>query len=328
MPKARDYGHADSSTLVPGSLTVYRHFMANEGRLLPMNYNPSRAARGWPVSGAHRPYDCPPLRVDGLMSEPEVYEAECSKIGNYRARLAGDESHQAPEQSCTCGFYAHYAPDTDFYPSHFWGKAYARAVGQRKAEDTVILRAVCEVTGTTVMGRLGVRAQKMKILGLTVDWDKHVEPQSDMGEGSWVYSTDAAEDFYRMTLGDVERDDVGYITNQMSVLAFRYGVEYYADADAMVEAHPPADIEALGVDTNPPFSRQVKMSAYEILKAQQALYASLAQGSISVSTMAFNNSAPKPKPPSMNEMWAAALEAKRNREAPPGAGIDRRKRKL
>lgn len=140
-------------------------------------------------------------------------------------------------------------------------------------------------------------------------------------------------------------------------IADRYGVTWYQSPEDMVEAHPKADIEALGVDTTPrpnpmvqgiSFAKAVsgmtatlnaQMSAYvqSLQQARSGLDAISKAFGMTVhadGTVAFYDK-PKSKQQKKrpikkvgNEVARRAIEAKQNKSAPPGTGIDRRKRKL
>lgn len=223
-PERQDYTSGES-TLVPGTLTVYRHFQADlqSGVLTPMNYSPRWAAHnGAPATPGQSPYP-PPWK-----GRPITYQADC----NIYVRSSSD--HKTPGKDCTCGFYASYDPETDFYPNYRWGAALVQLLCEEFGLGSVALvKAAAEVSGTVVMGRLGVRAEKMKILGFTIDWAKKDS----------VWSIDGKQ--YRPTGRDQET------VLAARSLALLYGVTYYDSAEEMVAAHPKADVSALGVDTAP-----------------------------------------------------------------------------
>lgn len=268
-PAQKDYT-GDSRPLVPGSLTVFRHFQADlrSGVLTPMSYNPRWDAwAGAPSDLAIRPYSRPAVNLlpDGP-SEPErpVYQAGCSKRFQlaWRTRDEVARYHKSPDRHCTCGFYASYDPATDFYPSYHWGRGYSLMIHDEGAADMALVKAAVEVSGKVVMGRLGVRAEKMKILGLTLDWSKRIALRElEWGELEWWRRREESP-FYRH--GDLpslpspsldtptDAEDEARAIGGAQALAYAYGAEFYDSVEGMVRAHPMADVSALGVDTSPP----------------------------------------------------------------------------
>lgn len=347
MPEVYDYGDANSKALVPGSLTVFRHFGADlaSGTLAPMNRRHHLMAD--PDSPGNRAY--PP--------EPgEVYGAECSKpygAWYHSAGLAQPTDHPAPRVDCSCGFYAHYDPMTDFYPSSRWGDTYSLTTGDRRYCDKVMVRAVVEMTGTVVMGRLGVRAEKMQIKAIAIDWSKRLQtPVSPYGPGGVI------EDVYDLTgIGyrsyRAEPDGDAEIIDEVATIADRYGVEFWGSSAEMYAAHPKADVEALGVDTTPrrraddslyhsggvvsPTLSDQQAQAYAKAATQAATsfalirkkvieaYGFAAKGiqGATVTLAIYDEALNTPQ-----SAFERALEAKKSRPAAPGSGIDRRKRKL
>ena len=381
-PEQRDYGHRESEdrALVPGTLTVFRHFQADlrSGVLMPMNYSPRQANSFDPRPG-QQPYTRPMQNLvagwldgpDGPRPEPEqpVYQAQCDKL--WRVAHSGfpttglRREHDAPDKQCTCGFYASYDPETDFYPSFRWGRLYSEIVGATGYEDIAIVKAAVEVSGTVVMGRLGVRAGRMKIVGLTLDWDKRIRPGDIDGGGPYgwrrdpyfggsrstqsryvVYNHHTGE--YEMHQVETKDEDEARDIAEAHALASGYGATYYNSVAEMVEAHPMADVSALGVDTTPRPSQdllgmqaqlygqmftaqqiaQVEKAMKDASKAFQQVAASFDVDADLIFGKPKQQKRRKPKGGTMPEYLARALDSKRKRQAPPGSGIDRRKKKL
>lgn len=367
-PDQDDYGHRGDKTLVPGSLITYRHFQVDlkRGLIAPMNYRPTRdgvQGSSMMVGTGQRPYTPP------QPGEPaKAYEARCIKAGpaqfySRALREAKGEPHEkSPTVWCTCGFYAHYDPDTDFYPSFRWGRAYHKLAGSEHHADIVVVRAVVEVSGTTIMGKLGVRAGRMKILALTVDWDKRIRPsvvdrynffmnrRFDAMSPSAAYRKVMLEDFSSAE----EENDADTIARTEAV-AYRYGVRHFADKWEMYLAYPKPDISAL-VDAAPSPPPEPEPDYFEfdasplyqvppsppsalgdILKRQAQIYASqvsqvpwgMVNGvSVGVITVDEVNRIMDEVMPKQKTPFERAILAKQNRSAPPGTGIDRRRGRL
>lgn len=255
-PEQSDYGQeGDSAALVPGSLVVYRHFQVDveSGQIAPMNYRPDRHG-GMGAWSGQAPYPYPDNPGDGA----RTYDADCIKSGpgayHYRSVRAAryGEHEKAPTVWCTCGFYAHYDPTTDFYPAFRWGRLYHQLAGSVAAGNMVVVRAVVEVSGTVVMGSLGVRAEHMKILALAIDWDKRVKP-SVVDRYNFLMNRVgsihlSASEAYRSVMLDgydkIEEDDAGDAA-KVDAVARRYGAKYYADTAEMYAAYPKPDVSAL-----------------------------------------------------------------------------------
>jgi hypothetical protein len=315
VPEARDYGISDGKTLVPGTLTVFRHYLADlrsggNSHLLPMSAgsNPANVKTAW-----DRPYP-----------HSGQWVAECgSPLGVllHQVRPSLGEDHKSPDVNCTCGFYASYDPATDFYPTFRWGGYHSNR------DRRIIVRAVVEASGTVVMGRLGVRAEKMKVVALAVDWSKHVSGYT------WEWMSDAFP-----SLVDQARDEKRAVRTRVHELAEElanlYGAKLYDTVFEMNEAHPKADISALGVDTSPRphpgehfdwATAAIAGSSLNRQIAQQAAaYANVGGFTPVVRTVldeavAVGDATPYEK--------ALARKAK-GKPAPPGTGIDRRRGKL
>ncbi|WP_432112785.1 hypothetical protein [Streptomyces sp. S1] len=341
-PQPSDYGREGDRALVPGSLTVFRHFQVDLGRgvVAPMNWSPS--------SAAHRPYDIP--------GPDTLHKAVCRSARGYRWQPTGGVTHtpphDAPQVDCSCGFYASYSPDTDFYPSQRWGKVYADLTGCPEYGDIVIVRGVAEVSGTVVMGSRGVRAGKLKIVALAVDWEKHVKP-ADMWQGTSQAYVESADGSYKLLdnvnlqLRNDANDDAKIAAGVWDVAA-RYGAEFHTSVREMYDAHPMADLSALGVAVEPPNARsfwddhyvwstvqQVQKSAYAQLAAQvMPSFQQVADtAKAALKDIAAAYSIPDEFLPGSDgkpgaDVFRRVMLAKKARPAPPGTGIDRRKRKL
>jgi hypothetical protein len=122
--------------LVPGALVAYRQF------LYMQNYLDGRPA----LTAVNQRY--------GAFASG-VNEAEClaTDFGPQHRRDADGEL-LAPDRECTCGFYAYFR------------MADVPNVGAHSGITANSVVAAVELTGRTVMGTKGCRAQKMKILGV------------------------------------------------------------------------------------------------------------------------------------------------------------------
>lgn len=305
---ASDYGNSnDQATLVPNALTCYRHFGlgANPSvELTPMNRTSSRDYSYVPEGG--------------------VFTATCQAFRSYGGCTCGmcrsarrEETHASPNKECRCGFYAHYLPTSDFYPGMRWGVAPGLFM-DRMPHGLAMVRAVVEMTGTVILGTKGVRAQKMRVKALAVDWEKY-------GYADWLPL--AGERFMFET--------------RAQAAATKYGAEYFDDPAAMYKAYPQQDLTALGVDPvrveaeeakrEAERVRQMEEAAQELVKilrdgaARAARQASYAVGGF-LPTTVVEALAPDGKPPAT--AFERVMEAKRSRPAPPGAGIDRRRGRL
>jgi hypothetical protein len=230
-PSQRDYGHEGSETpLVPGSLRLYRHFKSIRAELYPMNNT----------------YGVNPYRRPDYLPMPDVYVAECRKASagsaNWAQQLVAErlrvpEHGESPARHCTCGFYAHYEPTTDFYPDHDWNL---------QGENTrLVVKGVVEGIGRVVMGTKGVRAQKLKIVALAPDWTKYRSTEwAERLENARTYDEyrslrdNPAQ--YGPSYGELEK-----VRGVMVGLAQAYRVELFPDPDALHTAYPPQDVSEL-----------------------------------------------------------------------------------
>jgi hypothetical protein len=323
---AKDYGTADDRTLVPGTLTVFRHFTADlsTNHLYPMNYNPMRAQNSmhFPVPVTDKAYS-PLGNVDG-------YRAYCGHQDPWNSNSPfgySDDTHAAPDVGCSCGFYAHYDPDTDFYPGSWWGEGLADYMSSLAYTDLVLVRAVCEVSGTVVMGRLGVRAEKLKIKALAVDWGKYRAPATVTYINAGIFGPTGRSlraDIYD-DLRDLqnEREHQERIRRQVSCIASSYDARYYGAAHEMYDDHPRQDVSSLIPETaapKPAIRTEIQIDWRALAKALEAAGTSATQAAEEVRNLSIKN----PR----DDYIQAILDKKRSKPAPPGTGIDRRKRKI
>lgn len=366
-PSQGDYGRAGDEALVPGTLRVYRSFLvdAKSGHLTPMNYHPQQLryvhARG------QMPYH--PFR--NRSTDPSSpYEATCTRSPMGRAMVG---EHETPDVNCTCGFYASYNQFTDFYPAFRWGRNYTRMAGDSDFEDYYVVRAVCEVSGRVVMGSKGVRAGRMKIVAIAVDWAKYMKAPEIRYEEYYsddIYSFDKDDPFLsfvpRRRVVERESDDRGYVYDSAPRVADAYGVPLYTDQLKMYEDYPPQDVSHL-VDTSKPerpvddytftlppgsvhgyargsvidprmYNRQAASQAalyasstaglHQFRRAVQGTAASLADTVRSAGKAMAGISADFVILDEVETARERALRLKKNRPAPPGTGIDRRRGKL
>lgn len=300
-PSQRDYGHKDSSTpLVPGSLTVFRHFTVDikRGVIQPMSVQPVN----W-INHA-RMMKMQAKGGDGLFGpyhvKPGPLVAGCNRT-YLTAEVPRD--HKSPDPRCTCGFYASYETATDFYPTVKWGNAWDRHaydLPQGRETGFVIVRAAVEMSGTVVMGHRGVRAEKMTIKAIALDTSKWASPldveRSARKEWWWFDPTYrlfdgsvAAAEAVPTTVSDAEAAvlreqgylEMDYARLQVRRIVERYGVRFFGeDVGRMEQAYPPADVAALGVDTSPPPPREPQQNV--LSKGQVQLYGRVQQHGKSV----------------------------------------------
>ncbi len=298
-----------------------------------------------------------------------VFEARCIKRPSW-ARTYGKKEeyrHDSPAVDCTCGFYAHYEEWADFYRQGVWTAeplsyvanfsgyhAFAGSLQPQSGIGYGMVRAVVELSGKVVMGSLGVRAQKLKVKALAVDWGKfHRQPVRDY----WEWDAEGVGGIYQ---GDGFREEVvvpsirrhpNYGENRAgyerlcSTAAARLGAEYFYDANVMYGKYPRPDLSSLGIApakpkplAEPPIwitMPSYRVSQHAATQVQAYLYRNGFTASLSiidevtadaVSVMDEADSTPQGVVP--DSRLAKVIEARKNRPAPPGTGIDRRKRKL
>lgn len=372
MPDQSDYGSStDEAQLVPGALRVYRHFYINvhsgssdQGRLLSMN-------QGIPFG------------------EDRIHEAKCVKLTNMFG-IGGKPGHAtpAPQVDCRCGFYASYDPYGDFYSTQQW--TVARVGGERgpmtynyvdindftrtykatpapeepRYHGMITVRAVVEMSGTVVMGTLGVRAQKMKVVAVAPDWPKFLD-QSKQFEFDFNRPWDTGRfDDAVVAWNDTRKvpdPELRYAINDFVKDAARYhGFQPWDNVDEMLAEYPAPDLEALGITAGKPpppiradsiyingvplagavssISVQFKSNGPNYAKLDAAIMQLTAMSrSASAGLKAFGSAwaslpdsfrtdlAPKGATHGPMTAFEAAIERKKNRPAPPGTGIDRRK---
>jgi hypothetical protein len=185
----------------------------------------------------------PPRRQVPDSRPAEVYTAKCGRSKNsgltfqYFYPGKEQEDHVSPGDGCSCGFYAHYAPTEDFYDGSKW----------YPGETMTLVRTVVELTGRVIMGTKGVRAERMKMLAMAVDWDKMAGYRKDPIE----YDVTSFNG-WRMTIPEKNFYRTGEMTafqnrTQLAVEATArlYGVKYYDDPEVMYKDYPQPDISHL-----------------------------------------------------------------------------------
>jgi hypothetical protein len=229
-------------------------------------------------------------------------------------------------------------------------------------EPHIMVRAVVEVTGTVVMGSRGVRAEKMKIVAFAIDWDKYLSIREVMLQEEPIeISTFADRDPVYLPNRRVETRFVrGEPTTQVRAtsekavieVAEEVGAKFYRSVSDMYAEHPEPDLSGLGIEPAPsPVELESPWSGWQSpspfvshlnrmrssFQAQQVTYAATQKaiadlqqalkGILDATEAATAPAPPRAKPRGMPDRVWQALEAKRNKPAPPGSGIDRRKKK-
>lgn len=264
MPDQTDYGTQDSpDTLVPDSLRAYRHFLAYDGQLWPCNgptfeeprRNPYYRPPGYvefPLDHAGIYFDIDhPYSWQGRTSRPMVFKSECKKargydpvINSFQAFVTNEFSyplHPAPEAGCSCGFYAHYSPAEDFYPSAKWGwddYGYTTFHAPDFYGKTTMVKAVVEMSGKVVMGTRGVRAEKMDICALALDWSKY---RALNVEEEFYWSLPQARPRSNHPSSGV-REHMEVLTRK---IAANYGAVFFEYSQDMDESYPQPDVSHL-----------------------------------------------------------------------------------
>lgn len=236
MPNRNDYGQpGDNTALVPESLTVYRHFklsISMPNRLQGM--------------GNSFPYDKPGIQESLCTKYLTSTPGACADPSQSTRESRALTSHDSPELGCSCGFYAHYDPQTDFYDGATWTASPGRLRTDFKLylsngggstspfyrtipSPVPMVRSVVEMSGRVIMGRLGVRAQKMHIKAVAVDWTKCISFGSTMA---------------------TERE----VENRLRSTARFLGAKFYVDFKDMYKAYPKPDLSALGIEESKPKS--------------------------------------------------------------------------
>ncbi|GHG10309.1 hypothetical protein [Streptomyces hydrogenans] len=352
-------GQQQGVKLVPNALTAYRHFsMTSElgglPALVPMSPHTRAAQQVYHVPWRER-----------SNGQPKTFHAGCvyeDKDSGYPHRRHPDSP--TPQRDCTCGFYAHYFDETDFYRSGRW---FPMGSEMHPPGNQVLVRAVVELSGRIVMGYLGVRAERLTIKAIAVDWSKasgERRQRTELNSYGRLHVTYGYDPF------DMNPDVIHDFEEAASDLAVVYGAKFYQDADKMYADHPQQNLSALGI--NAMTEEQLRQKRYRewrermlreqeerrererrleferarMQKARERVYlnGTLLQGvsfvgftvdeaadvveqtaGVSLKGLADAYSAPVVEPAAPFER---ALAAKKERPAPPGTGIDRRKRKL
>ena len=150
---------------------------------------------------------------------------------------------EAPNRNCTCGFYASYSPDTDFFASH------NRPPGMYGVPAPPVF-AVVEASGRVLMGSRGVRAERMRVTAVCLDMG-HInvavaatlEMYRDILSSSYDYSAG------RFHPGGPVRhygETLDHLLYQLDGIAHEYGVKSYGrDLDRMIRDHPQPDLSHL-----------------------------------------------------------------------------------
>jgi hypothetical protein len=181
-----------------------------------------------------------------------------------------------PDVDCSCGFYAHYDPTTDFYVGTQWEVKKREGGGGRVVyfdpydtspyysyspsgyEGSAMVRAVCEASGKVVMGTKGVRAAKVRIVAVSVDWEKYCK-QGEHYNGGFSYdfwnathpTIDYAYERWRLERRRPPRDVRNAVDERLDQVAKQYGAKVYEDPAEMYADHPMPDLTALGIEPAP-----------------------------------------------------------------------------
>ena len=291
MPEQSDYGNkADPDIqLVPDTLRVYRHFLLEKGELRPMaasidRGNPYAVDRRDRSPDLFREYGCSCPFCAG--SQPEMYgnswppRVQVSDGEPFVADCRADTSkgdHETPSQDCKCGFYAHYSPEEDFYPTTHWryqpddapretrniprwktdlsvgidlhptANPYSTGYVQYEAprQQTIIVRAVVEVSGKVILGTRGVRAEKMRLIALSPDWGKYdsfYDRRNWMGKDRYI----SYQDDWDVWGSNHPSAEVEYsVAESTAMVAAAHRAEFYDGYALMYRAYPQPDIDHL-----------------------------------------------------------------------------------
>jgi hypothetical protein len=269
------------SVLVPEYLLAYRHFALRleDSQLFPMNsyqYVSLMAGHScYAITGVHdrvrtetfgyRTYEtctgpcCERQRQLGAPDyplAPTTFTADCGRQPTgaplgvtrmmYMNTFKVPPAHSAPGNGCSCGFYAHYDSSEDFYRGSRWNPT----------EGFAYVRTVVELSGTVVMGTKGVRAEKMRLKAMAVDWDKMWDPirravppdviglwpqnvNQPQGLGYWQ------DNYTSWTIRQAVPNDHEQVTWAVEKASRIYGAEFHEDVEPMYKAHPRPDISNL-----------------------------------------------------------------------------------
>lgn len=204
----KEYGSFNDPVLVPTSLLVYRRFRLNyEGKLISMTSEDSYSSAPFDVMTGRFTAQCR-KRFSPVGFMHSVFPDEIEP-GTYT-------THSAPQVGCECGYYAHYSPNDNFFPDSktFSDRAWHVPMGT--------LFGAVEVSGRTVCGSRGVRAEKMRIRALSFDWNS-------------IVFFDGRSYF----------DVVAQWTDYLQACVEKYGVDAYATKEAIIKAFPQPDISDL-----------------------------------------------------------------------------------
>jgi hypothetical protein len=270
--KQGDYGGSTDSVLVPGSLIAYRHFALDGTGLQPMSL--SGAGQGIPYFDPLllNPYHlgwancgCSMCRPAGGTAQPnppspKTFRATCLRQTDpWSFGYSSTPNHKAPHVECTCGFYASYDPRTDFYPGRHWSIEENPVIMSLHRQP--IVRAVVELSGTTVMGSRGVRAEKMRIVALATDWLKYQSqpPYTQISYYIPDYYWNGEADLSlskQLDWAQAQSKARQGAEQKVSSVAYRYGAEYFTSMQEMHRTYPQPDISHLkgttdGLDAGP-----------------------------------------------------------------------------
>ena len=268
MSNQSDYGTSSSEeiALVPNTLRAYRHFVLSEGQLSPVSSslgidgNPYRLDPPAPdpvspyVTPKYLDVSCPCVmcrQPKPVRASDGVFTADCRRFAyaalgimpTQEIQLALNDVHSAPNRKCRCGFYAHYDPQEDFYAGTYW-------YWQDKYlwQNAALVKAVVELSGRVVMGTKGVRAERMKIVAISADWDKYRRHPNDRvvdWSGNWSiypdWSLHSAYTSERKPSSSTE-DEVNQMVRDT---ALRYGSRYFYTPSSMYHCYPKQDVSAL-----------------------------------------------------------------------------------
>lgn len=284
MPDQTEYGTKDDeSILVPSTLRAYRHFAILDNEFHPMNgaslkgvnpyslgFNHQRkkfeAWRRYKELGAfnlqqygdYYDCDCGQCRGLGTTDQYDTYNRTFTASCRKSEMLYGvaNTRHRAPDTECSCGFYAHYAPGTDFYPDSNWTFRAGADIYNLQSAKLIMVKAVVEMSGKVIMGTKGVRAEKMKIIAATVDWHKYrevesVRPVVDYLSGHWTPSGSWYPDYWsecyepRLVMRSPESGTVAEIVEATELACYDYKIEMWGDDRAMFHHYPQPDLSSL-----------------------------------------------------------------------------------
>lgn len=164
----RDLNYSMSEQLIPAELRGYRSWLPHYSRKEICYFRPSKLVWGlgaeleWPASnivtetipfltgtltGRYKPYRW----MDG------VNTALCPFI---------DLEHQAPGIDCSCGFYALYSPWIEWPGEPIQTKV--RGISPILLSPQGLIVGVIAASGKTVLGKIGFRAEKARIVAFTL----------------------------------------------------------------------------------------------------------------------------------------------------------------